>query len=151
MKQNCATKYKNNRKRGATMVEFALVISLLLVLTLGLVQYGIIMNKAISLSHVSREGGRYAAVRATQPDIDDNIKQYIIDVGNQNGLRISKGDITFTPAQNSAANPTNRRQYSPLTITLTYNMGQHLFLPSKFFGAQMFGGIRTAKTQMVIE
>lgn len=114
------------------MVEFALIISLLLVLSLGLVQYGILMNKAIALSHVSREGGRYAAVRATQPDIDKDIKKYMIDVGRQNGLTIAATDITVSPAQNTAAKPTNRTQYAPLTITLTYNMGRHLFLPATF-------------------
>jgi Flp pilus assembly protein TadG len=152
MKQTLAVKYeKNRRRRGATMVEFALVISLLLALTLGMVQYGILMNKAIALSHVSREGGRYAAVRAMQPNIDTDIKNYIVAVGNQNGLAIDTGSITISPPQNTAANPTSRRQYAPLVITLTYNMKRHMFLPSSFFGINFINSTRTETTQMVIE
>jgi Flp pilus assembly protein TadG len=150
MKHSSSLKRKI-RRRGATMVEFALVITLLLVLSLGLIQYGVLMNKAIALSHVSREGGRYAAVRATQPNIDKDIKQYIVDVGNQNGLSIEPANIQLSPAENTTANPTRRRQYASLTITLTYNMSRHLFLPATFFGAKMFDGTRTETTQMVIE
>jgi len=54
------------RRRGATMVETALVIFTLLSLTLGLVQYGLVYNAVLSLNNLSREGARFAAVRAQE-------------------------------------------------------------------------------------
>lgn len=139
------------RRSGAAMVEFALVVSLLMILTMGTIQYGIILNKIISLSHVSREGGRYAAVRALKPNIDSDIKGYIIAVGHQKGLDIADGNISFDPAENTAANPARRRQYGPLVITITYNLDKHLFLPTTFLGMTIFNGTRTETTQMVME
>jgi hypothetical protein len=138
-------------RRGATIIEFALIFALLMVLTLGLIQYGVILNTTLALSHVSREGGRYAAVRALQNDVDDDIKRYIISVGQQKGDILTSSDITLSPPQNTAANPTSRRQYAPLTITITYDMKNKLFLPTTFFGVRFFDGKRIEETQMVME
>lgn len=52
------------KRRGSTMVETALVIFTLLTLTMGLIQYGFVYNAILSLNNLSREGARFAAVRA---------------------------------------------------------------------------------------
>ena len=54
------TKFRN--ERGQTMVEFALVLPILLVLLLGIFQFGIAFNNYVTLTDAVRAGARKAAV-----------------------------------------------------------------------------------------
>lgn len=47
--------------RGASLVEFALVLPLILMLVVGMVSAGIAYNAQLSLTHAAREAGRYGA------------------------------------------------------------------------------------------
>ncbi len=49
------------RERGASLVEMALVLPLLVMLLLGIVSSGIAYNHQLSLTHSAREAGRYGA------------------------------------------------------------------------------------------
>lgn len=51
--------------RGASLVEFALVLPLIMMLVLGLVSAGIAYNEKITLTHAARESARYAAILPT--------------------------------------------------------------------------------------
>jgi hypothetical protein len=48
-------------ERGATLVEFALVLPIFLMLVVGMVSAGIAYNHKLSLTHAAREAGRYGA------------------------------------------------------------------------------------------
>jgi Flp pilus assembly protein TadG len=54
------TKIRN--ERGQTMVEFALVLPILLVLLLGIFQFGVAFNNYVTLTDAVRAGARKAAV-----------------------------------------------------------------------------------------
>jgi Flp pilus assembly protein TadG len=60
----------NNTKseRGQTMVEFALVLPILLVLMLGIVQFGVAFNNYVTLTDAVRAGARKAAVSRNASD-----------------------------------------------------------------------------------
>ena len=47
--------------RGASLVELALALPLLVMLLVGMVSAGIAYNSQLALTHAAREGGRYAA------------------------------------------------------------------------------------------
>lgn len=49
------------RERGATFVEFALILPLLMAVILGLFTGGLAYNRKISLTHAAREASRYGA------------------------------------------------------------------------------------------
>lgn len=51
--------------RGAAAVELALVLPVLLLLVMGIVDFGIAYNRQISLSGGAREGARWLALHAT--------------------------------------------------------------------------------------
>ena len=53
-------------ERGANLVEFALVAPLLLILLLGIIEFGVIFAHYNEVRHSAREGARYAAV--SNPD-----------------------------------------------------------------------------------
>lgn len=131
------------RQRGATLIEFALVVTFLLILSLLIVQYGVIMNTAITLSHLSREGARYAAVHPTS---DAAIRSYIQTV-TPGLVRYSDMTITISPAEGSSS----RSSGNPISVTISYNMQRKLFLPSTFFGIPIFSPTYSTKATMLIE
>ncbi|MHB1344285.1 MAG: TadE/TadG family type IV pilus assembly protein [Thermoleophilia bacterium] len=48
--------------QGAAMVEFALVLPVLLVLLLGIIDFGLYFYNDLQLTHVARDAARYASV-----------------------------------------------------------------------------------------
>lgn len=52
---------RSRLERGASLVEMALVLPLLVMLLLGITTAGIAFNHQLSLTHASREAGRYGA------------------------------------------------------------------------------------------
>ena len=53
------SKYREN---GAAAVELAVVLPVLILILLGIIQFGIILNAQITLTSAAREGARHAAV-----------------------------------------------------------------------------------------
>lgn len=56
------------RDTGASMVEFAVALPLLLILVLGIIEFGFVLAQMNEIRHGAREGARYAAV--SRPDYD---------------------------------------------------------------------------------
>jgi TadE-like protein len=61
---------KLQKERGAAAVEMAIVLPLLLMLLLGIIEFGRVFNVQISLSQAAREGARHAAVHFDDADLD---------------------------------------------------------------------------------
>jgi len=53
---------------GASLVEFAVAMPLLLILVLGIIEFGFVLAQMNEVRHGAREGARYAAV--SRPDIN---------------------------------------------------------------------------------
>jgi len=49
-------------EKGASAVEFALILPILVILVFGIIEFGIAYNNYISITHAAREGARLAAV-----------------------------------------------------------------------------------------
>jgi len=117
---------RNSRRRGSILLEAVFAVLFLLVpLVLGIIQFGIYYGATNVLSQVSREGGRYAAVYGTSTamtgaQVDDFIKTYMVQVGQNGNVTISKSNITISPAYAA------RARYSPITVTVSYNLGAPL-------------------------
>jgi Flp pilus assembly protein TadG len=72
----------HNGERGAAAVEFALVVSLLLLIVFGIVAFGRVYSELEVMESAAREGARAAAVRA--PDqivaaVNDAAAPYTVD------------------------------------------------------------------------
>jgi|GEM_PF-6313252 len=143
------------RRRGQALLEFALLLPLLLILSMVIVQYGILLSARQSLYHVSRNAGRFAAVNALNPNSDIDVRNYAISMGASFRLTLTNANITFhqynqsTYVPNSPTPPpvslpntlsinTNRAAHKPLIVRINYNTNQKLFLPSTFFGVRVF-------------
>ena len=61
-------------ERGQTLVEFALILPIIVILLFGIIDFGLMLNHRITLQHAVREGARYAAVHDGCTDIQDRTK-----------------------------------------------------------------------------
>jgi Flp pilus assembly protein TadG len=52
---------------GASAVEFALVVPILIMIVFGIIEFGVVFAQTLALSNAARQGARYAAV----PNYDD--------------------------------------------------------------------------------
>jgi Flp pilus assembly protein TadG len=113
------------------MVETAVVIIPLLFLTMGLIQAGFIYNAMLSLNNLSREGARFAGVRAQQVMTDplfntetakrDEIKRQVVE-----HLQKRAVGTTIEPAKLAGANiviqaPTLKKN-APVRVLIRYDM-----------------------------
>jgi Flp pilus assembly protein TadG len=65
----------NRDERGASAVEFAIVLSLLLLFVFGTIQFGMAYNRDQGLKAAAREGARVASVGGTETEIKTRVQQ----------------------------------------------------------------------------
>jgi Flp pilus assembly protein TadG len=69
-------------EKGAELVEFALTFPLLLLVVLGIIDFGLLLQRVQVLTNAAREGARIAVLPGyTQPDIQTRVNQYLLAVG----------------------------------------------------------------------
>ena len=82
---------------GQALVEFALVLPVLLVVLLGMLDFGKAFNYWIDATHLTAEGARYAAVnRKPDPGSGTSLQQQLLDGADTAELR--GGGSTSLPA-----------------------------------------------------
>ena len=96
------------REDGAAAVEFAIIVSLLVMLVFGMMQYGLAFFQTQNLRSAIREGARVAAVRGDAA----TVKQHIADA-SAGSLTTGNFTYTQTPAICSASTVGD-----PVTITI---------------------------------
>jgi len=88
------------RRKGATTVEMAVALPLLLGLTFGLIEYGWMFLKVQQITGAARVGARVAILPdATDAHVRDVIAQEMTDAG------MPDYTLTFTPADITAPGP----------------------------------------------
>ena len=107
------------------MVEFALVLPILLLLVMGIIQFGILFNNYVTLTDGVRAGARQAAVSRTLPDQVTPAKNRV--KSSAAGLDAAKLDITVTP-------------FNPADGTATWVQGGDVTVEAKYpFSIKLFG------------
>jgi Flp pilus assembly protein TadG len=104
-------------EQGQAMVEFALVLPLLLVLIVGIVQFGILFHNYVTLTDAVRAGARQAAVSRTLGDPQGATKSRVKQ--SAAGLDASKLDITVSP-WDPVANKAQWTSGGDVTVAATY-------------------------------
>lgn len=137
----------NKRRSGQALVEMAFVVMILLFLTLGLVQFALISNARVTMTNISREGARYAAVNclsvsdaAIETHIDNNIAQFTT-------LR----DINASNIVISYPGAGGKNSGQQVRVDINYDVRRKFILPLSFPGLSRFGASTTATTIMLIE
>lgn len=65
--------------RGASLVELAFALPLLIMLLVGMVSAGVAYNNQLALTHAAREAGRYGATLPVNPGTMDNWLETVIN------------------------------------------------------------------------
>jgi hypothetical protein len=80
--------------RGASLIETALVLPLLLLLVGGIVDFGFAFNNYITITNATREGARYAS---KLPGDADGIRNAAKQEATNFGVILTDGEITISP------------------------------------------------------
>ena len=136
-------------ERGAELIELALVLPILLLVFAGIVDFGLMMQRMLTISNAAREGARIAVLPGyTLPDVQNRVTQYV---------REGTGDNTITPTTVRtpvAVDPPGATPPFPameVTVSITHN---YLFLGpvSGLLGGGSFSAITlTARSTMRVE
>lgn len=85
---------REGRDRGASVVEFALVMPLLFMLVLGIIDYGLWFNDSISVRQGAREAARKAAVQTAFPNCGTATGMAAVACGAKN-MSITSGGTAY--------------------------------------------------------
>ncbi|MEJ7826180.1 MAG: TadE/TadG family type IV pilus assembly protein [Solirubrobacteraceae bacterium] len=99
------------------LIEFALVLPVLLLLTLGFLQFGLAMNAKIDSTHLTAEGARYIAVNQN-PGSPGTLQDYIRSRGDTDDLRANADICVEYPV--NVETGTSQRVGDPVKVTLNY-------------------------------
>jgi Flp pilus assembly protein TadG len=106
-------------ERGTVLVEFAFVLPLLLVLVLGMMDFGQAFNYWVDETHLSNEAARYAAV--DRPPTSDKLQTWVRNQASTQELNDNIG-----VAVSFGAN--GQKVGEPLTVTTCINYNWMPFL-----------------------
>jgi Flp pilus assembly protein TadG len=141
-----------DRARGQSLVEFALVLVPLLMLILGIVQFGLIFNSYVTMTNAAREGARtgtiYVYDRTLSKAQNDTARNAAIRTSvlasmnllskvspqfaggstwTANGTTYTNGDLTITYAVPAGVTESDARTGQTITVRATYH--QDLIIP----------------------
>jgi Flp pilus assembly protein TadG len=132
--------HRSGRDRGATAVEFALLLPVLLLLIFGLIDFGRALNAQITLTQAAREGARLASFGQTSSAIVTRT-QY-----TATGLNVPASDISVTTCPQNAG-PTVDGQVS---ISYSFSFITPVGAIAAMFGGSGLGGPITLTAQGVV-
>jgi Flp pilus assembly protein TadG len=130
------------QRRGAAVVEFAVVAPILMVFILGIIEIGRLVNVAQVATNTSREGARYAVQGgANATTIDAYLRTYLASAGMSNTAAGASSAVVVTVEYQSGTTwvATNDPSSStiasgtPLRVTVEINFDSQTWLPSRFF------------------
>lgn len=102
------------RQEGQALVEFTLVATLLILLLLGIAQFGIVWNNYVSVTQAAREGARRAVVKG--PEGQAAMVQHGTDGARTSAAQLNQAlmGVSVTAPSGSWA------QGEPIKVTVTY-------------------------------
>ena len=102
-------------QKGQSLVEFAIILPVVLLLLMGIIEFGMMFNSYLTIQNVAREGARLGIVGGS----DIEIKTLIRDISPN----LTPGDLTvnLTPAEGS------RKSGETLKVSIDYNY--HMTVP----------------------
>ncbi|HEY6963564.1 MAG TPA: TadE/TadG family type IV pilus assembly protein [Gaiellaceae bacterium] len=106
-----ARKVRIGRQDGQAMVEMALILPILLMIILGIVQFGIAFNNYITLTDATRAGARKASVARFTGDNGTAAAAVV----KSNASSLNQSDLTVTVTATNWSIPG-----SDVTVTATY-------------------------------
>jgi len=114
----------DRKERGAVAVEMAIVLPLLLLILLGIIEFGRALNVQVSLTQAAREGARYAAIHHSETGLDVS--------GTALAAAPALAGLGVTVTNNATSCTSGANVTVTTKVTLSSMTG---FLDAGFFGA----------------
>lgn len=123
---------------GQTLVEFALIIPVFLLLMLGVVQMVVIGGAALAVNQAAISCARYASLNpsAAQGSVDAYLTAVASPLINDSGLQ----PVILSPIS------VPRATGSAVTVTVSYKLASKLFLGTTFFGVTFPSQLSVSET-----
>ncbi|MDP4178438.1 MAG: TadE/TadG family type IV pilus assembly protein [Bacillota bacterium] len=102
-------------EKGQSLVEFAIVLPILLLIVMGIAELGMILNSYLTIQNISREVARLGSVGATDTDIQNIISSNSTNLNQQNLV------VSLAPVAGA------RNSGDTITAVVTYDY--HLTVP----------------------
>lgn len=117
------------RDEGASAVEFALVSVALVMLLVGIVQFGFLFYQWVEITHAAREGARWAALEhpAGSVGTPDTVRWKVAQAAP--GMALTDADIDVSPA-----NPSIADVGDPASVTVRHAVPLFTPLMQALFG-----------------
>ncbi|MDI6869856.1 MAG: TadE/TadG family type IV pilus assembly protein [Bacillota bacterium] len=96
-------------EKGQAIVEFALVVSLFLLMMLGMITFGQLLNAQLSVTYLAREGARLAALGGTDQAVISAVQSLLPPP-----LDVARLNVQVAPAV--------RPRGTPITVSVTYRV-----------------------------
>lgn len=96
-------------QKGQALVEFAIILPLLLLLIMGIIQFGMIINAYLSIQNAAREGARAGILGSSDTEIES------IMINTLPALNADSLIVNITPSE------ADRSSGDPLTVNVRYN------------------------------
>ncbi len=110
-------------RRGAAVVEFAMVAPVLFLLIFGMIEFGRMVMVQQVLTNASREGARVGILDgATASEVNTTVQNYL------SGANINGANITITPT-----NPSQAGAGDSVSVTVSVSFNQVTWLPAPIF------------------
>jgi len=102
MKRAISSAQRN--QRGTALVEFALIIWLLVLLLVGVVDFGLVIREHQIMQNAAREGARFSGMNSIAHAIDPTattnaIKGVVVDYLAQEGITIPASNVSVSQTQ----------------------------------------------------
>lgn len=133
---------RHRKSRGQAAVEFALVLTVAMIVLFVAVQMALLGQAALALGQMNYQGARYAAVHPTAHSAA--IKAYMVSVGSPTITNNSNTNLSVTVTPST----TPRVQFTSVTVSVTYNAASQLVLPQGFMGINFPTTLQSSETAM---
>jgi len=111
------------KENGQSIVEMALLLPVLLLMLLGLLDFGRIYYAMVTMNDAAQEGAAYAAMR---PNDAAGISQRAA-AASTGLITIQPGDVTFVP-------PASLQAGAPVIVIVSYDFTFYTPVAQSFFG-----------------
>jgi len=133
-----------DNERGASAVEFAIVLPVLVMFVFGIIEFGIVFYNKAMITNACREAARAAIVYRTpllaademKTEVDNVVAKYLADQNDPSRTILIPGN-TPLPAVDSAELNTCANPGDELNVTLSWN---HSFIMLPDFLTSFFSG-----------
>lgn len=97
------------KQKGQSLVEFAIILPILLLILIGILEFGMILNSYLTIHSASREGARLAIVGGSDIEIETLITNMYPN------LDVENLTVNITPVEGM------RNSGDTITVKVTYN------------------------------